>query len=247
MSFLLALILACGNAFSQQAQRPLPEGVYRPGNGVTLPKLVSHTEPEYSEEARIGRLTGTFTISFIVGEDGAVRDVRPVTSLGLGLEEKAIEAVSSWRFNPGLKDGLPVAVAMGAEMNFQLPLRHGEWALSGALFAPAEGTSRPVLMAAPYPPAFKSIVQDGSITISFDVDENGLTANLHIEESSNHALENEVISVVREWRFNRALKTDGRCRFDARWSSSKEAGMHIAKVYPRLKKGSFYGAPSLIN
>lgn len=55
---------------------PFPEGVYRPGKGVTSPEIVSHTDPEYSEEARIARLTGTVTVSFIVGEDGKVRDVR---------------------------------------------------------------------------------------------------------------------------------------------------------------------------
>jgi TonB family protein len=55
---------------------------------------------EYSEEARIARLTGTFTVSFVVAEDGTVRDARPVTSPGLGLAEEAIEAVSSWRFKP---------------------------------------------------------------------------------------------------------------------------------------------------
>ncbi|HTA70628.1 MAG TPA: energy transducer TonB [Bryobacteraceae bacterium] len=121
---------------------------------MTSPKMVTHKDPEYSEEARIARLTGTFTISFIVGEDGTVRDVDAATSLGLGLHEKAIEAVRSWRFKPGAKDGMPVAVAMDAEMNFPLMVERGEWALSRALFAPAEGTSRPVLMAAPYPPTF---------------------------------------------------------------------------------------------
>lgn len=58
----------------------------------------------------------------------------------------------------------------------------------------------------------------GSVTISFDADENGLTANLHIEESSNPALESEVIGIVRGWRFQPGLKNGApvavRCTMD---------------------------------
>jgi TonB family protein len=169
--------------------------------------MVSHTDPEYSEEARMARLTGTFTVSFIVGEDGKGRDVRAAASPGLGLGEKAIEAVSSWRFQPGLKDGTPIAVAMNAEMNFRLLLEgRGEWVLSRALFAIPEGTTRPVLTAAPYPPAYATTGPNGSVTISFDVDPKGMTSNLHIERSSNPALESEVISIVRGWRFQPGVK-----------------------------------------
>ena len=204
--FPLALIAACGSALSQQGQIPLPEGVYRPGNGVTSPQMISHTEPGYSEEARIARLTGSLTISFIVEEDGKVRDVRAATPLGLGLDEKAVEAVSSWRFKPGLKDGRPAAVAMDAEMNFLLSVKRGEWALSRALFTPAEGATRPVLMTAPYPPADTAIGPGGSVAISFDVDVTGLTTNLHIENSSQPALEIEVVSIVRGWRFQPGIQ-----------------------------------------
>ena len=185
---------------------PLPEGVYRSGKGVTSPEIASHTDPQYSEEARIARLTGTVAVSFIVGEDGKVRDARIATSPGLGLSDKAIEAVSSWRCKPGLKEGMPVAVAMDAEMNFRLSVGRGQWTLSRALFAPAEGTTRPVLIAPPYPPAYAAAGPDGSVTISFDVDQNGLTANLHIEKSSNPAPESEVISIVRAWRFQLGIR-----------------------------------------
>jgi TonB family protein len=200
--FPLALLFFCGSAFSQQqAQTPLPEGVYRPGKGVTSPERVNRADPQYSEEARIARLTGTFMVSFIVGEDGKVRDVHADASPGLGLGEKAIEAVSSWRFKPGEKDGVPVSVAMEAEMNFRLSVGRGEWSLSRALFDLPEGTTRPRLTAAPYPSTYAATSPNGSVTISFDVDPKGVTANLHIEAFSNPALESEAISIVRGWRF----------------------------------------------
>jgi TonB family protein len=97
----------------------LPEGVYRAGNGVTRPEIVSTVGAQSSEEARLANLTGTVKISLIVGEDGGVSDVRALTSLGLGLDEAAIAAVSKWHFKPGLKDAMPVSVSVNAEVGFR--------------------------------------------------------------------------------------------------------------------------------
>src|SRR5579862_5502547 len=93
-----ALILAAASAFCQQAQPPLPEGVYHAGNGVTRPTVVTKTDPEYAEEARIANMSATFMVSAIVGVDGKVRDVHVTRSVGLGMDEKAIQAVSTWQF-----------------------------------------------------------------------------------------------------------------------------------------------------
>src|ERR1700689_3689883 len=93
-----ALILACVGAFCQQVQTPLPEGVYRAGKGVTNPAVIGKTDPEYSEEARIANMSANIMVSAIVGVDGKVRDVQVTKSAGLGMDEKAIQAVSIWQF-----------------------------------------------------------------------------------------------------------------------------------------------------
>jgi len=56
----------------------------------------------------------------VIGPDGKPRDVRVQRSLGMGLDEKAIEAVRSWKFEPAKKDGQPVAVQVNVEVNFRL-------------------------------------------------------------------------------------------------------------------------------
>jgi TonB family protein len=56
----------------------------------------------------------------VVGPDGRPRDVRVSRSLGLGLDEKAMDAVRSWKFEPARKDGQPVAVQINVEVNFRL-------------------------------------------------------------------------------------------------------------------------------
>jgi TonB family protein len=77
-------------------------------------------EPEYSDEARKAKFQGTVLIDIVVDEKGNPRDFRIVRPLGLGLDEKAIEAVQKWRFRPGVKDGKPVPVFARIEVNFRL-------------------------------------------------------------------------------------------------------------------------------
>lgn len=95
-------------------------GVFRVGGGVSAPKAIYNPDPEYSEEARKAKFQGTCVLSLIVGPDGKPRDIRVARSLGLGLDEKAIEAVNMWKFEPAQKDGRPVAVAINVEVQFRL-------------------------------------------------------------------------------------------------------------------------------
>jgi TonB family protein len=96
--------------------------VYRVGNGVTPPIKVYTPEPEYSEEARKAKYSGEVTLSVIIGTDGLVRrdSIQVVHSLGLGLDEQAVKAVSQWRFKPGTLNGKPVAVQAQILVNFRL-------------------------------------------------------------------------------------------------------------------------------
>jgi TonB family protein len=95
-------------------------GAFRVGGGVSAPKAIYSPDPEYSEEARKVKHMGVVVLWLVVGPDGKPRDIRVVRTLGLGLDEKAIEAVKNWRFEPALKDGKPVAVQVNIEVNFHL-------------------------------------------------------------------------------------------------------------------------------
>jgi TonB family protein len=95
-------------------------GVYRVGGGVTAPSLLFKVEPEYSEEARKAKYQGTVQLYVEVDPSGRAQNIRVVHSLGLGLDEKAIEAVRRWKFKPGYKDGRPVTVAATIDVNFRL-------------------------------------------------------------------------------------------------------------------------------
>jgi TonB family protein len=95
-------------------------GAYKIGGGVSAPVPVFRPEPEYSEEARKAKWQGAVMLSLVVDENGVPQDIKVVRSLGLGLDQKAIEAVQKWRFKPGLKDGKAVPVTANIEVNFRL-------------------------------------------------------------------------------------------------------------------------------
>jgi len=84
------------------------------------PELLYKNEPEYSEPARKVKQQGTVILAVDVGIDGQPHNIRIVRGLGLGLDEKAIDAVTSWRFRPALSNGRPVAAPITIEVNFRL-------------------------------------------------------------------------------------------------------------------------------
>lgn len=94
--------------------------VYGVGTGVTAPVAIFKPEPAYSEEARKAKYQGSVTLWIVVSPQGTVSDVRVVKPLGMGLDEKAVEAVRTWRFKPGLRNSVPVAVRMLVEVSFRL-------------------------------------------------------------------------------------------------------------------------------
>ena len=81
---------------------------------------MAKTEPEYTQEARIAKYQGSALLAIEIGMDGSVRDIRVIRALGFGLDEKAIKAVSQWRFKPSTKNEQPVAVSAQVEVNFRL-------------------------------------------------------------------------------------------------------------------------------
>src|SRR5207253_1097235 len=95
-------------------------GVFKVGGGVSAPKVLFQPDPEYSEEARKAKYQGTCVLWLIVGPDGKPRDIKVSRNLGMGLDEKAIQAVKTWKFEPAMKDGKPVAVEISVEVEFRL-------------------------------------------------------------------------------------------------------------------------------
>jgi TonB family protein len=95
--------------------------VYKIGNGVTSPRLTKEVKPNYTDGAKQRRVEGSVELSAVVLADGTVGDEVKVTrSLDEELDQEAVKAARQWRFQPGTKDGKPVAVQVDIEMTFTL-------------------------------------------------------------------------------------------------------------------------------
>jgi protein TonB len=90
------------------------------GHRITAPQLIYKVEPEFSEDARKAKFSGMVILAIEVDAAGHPRAFRVVQSPGLGLEQKAIDAVKQWRFKPGYEDGKPVVTGATVEVNFRL-------------------------------------------------------------------------------------------------------------------------------
>ena len=95
-------------------------GPYRPGSGIEPPTVMREVKPLYTEPARRRGLQGDVLLEIVVRRDGSVGDVRIVKGLGEGLDQKAVDAVRQWKFNPARRHGTPVDVLVEVAMEFRL-------------------------------------------------------------------------------------------------------------------------------
>jgi protein TonB len=110
-----------GSGYGNGSGGNIGGGLYRVGGGVTAPVALNSVEAEFSDEARRAKYQGVCLISLIVDAQGNPQNPRVVRALGMGLDEKAIEAVKKYKFKPAMKDGkTPVPVMITVEVNFRL-------------------------------------------------------------------------------------------------------------------------------
>jgi TonB family protein len=112
--------LAVGSPIPWRREKSSGEEAYDVGHGVTAPRAIYAPDPPYDENARKAMYQGTSLLSLIIGADGQPRNIRVIRGLGKALDVKAVETVSKWKFQPGTKDGKPVAVYAVIEVRFQL-------------------------------------------------------------------------------------------------------------------------------
>jgi protein TonB len=95
-------------------------GPYRPGVGITPPSIQREVRPDYTDEGRRRAVEGDVVLEIVVGADGSVGSVKLLQGLGAGLDQRAIEAVRQWRFNPAKRYGTPVDVVVEVAVEFKL-------------------------------------------------------------------------------------------------------------------------------
>jgi TonB family protein len=120
--FLLTLVAFTPTFAQDKSADSAPPHIYRAGEGVSLPKATFSPTPEYTTEAAKKKVEGTVLLSLTVLPDGTSRDVTVTKGLGYGLDEQAVKTVSTWRFQPALResDGEAVPISITIETSFHV-------------------------------------------------------------------------------------------------------------------------------
>lgn len=110
----------CQEKMSGGLETPELGLVEKVGGRIKGPKPLYTPDPSYSDEARMAKSQGTAALIIVVDPAGQVRWVRVSRPLGMGLDEQAAAAISTWKFTPADRDGTPVAVQLHVEVDFHL-------------------------------------------------------------------------------------------------------------------------------
>jgi TonB family protein len=180
--------------------------------GVALaqpPRIVSKTEPSYTEEALRARVHSTVRVSLLINADGAPEDIRVTQGAGFGLDEKAVEAVSAWRFDPGRRQSVAVASRNTIEVTFRL-LSEAHFGQTARLnFTLPPGASRPELIAG-IMPANRDNEASASFKIALSVTADGTIAQVSVLQATSQEWADQAEREMRSWRFRPAsLKGQG--------------------------------------
>ena len=119
--------LATTGGYAQDGARPDSSSstatqvpLRRVDGSVSVPQVIHHVPPEFSEEARKEKFGGVVVVGLIVDTNGLPQQVHVLRGVGHGLDEKAVEAVRHYRFHPAMENGKPVPVQVNVEVNFQI-------------------------------------------------------------------------------------------------------------------------------
>jgi TonB family protein len=197
---------------------------------------VAKVSPDYSDEARIAELEGTVLLEGAIGEDGVAHDLTVLRPLGLGLDEKAIDAVRQWLFPPAQPNEQTGSMRSVLAVDFFFSPKLSRWHSVGVDFDTPPGASRPAFLRTAYPTGdgivpSSEIIERGKIlaaigrpataTLDFDVDERGYPVNIRALATSDSTWGSQAIAFVRDWRFTPGMK-DGMpisvpCSIDLMW------------------------------
>jgi TonB family protein len=111
---------ACRPAGDAEKMPPIQAPADPIAGSMSAPVLVKKVAPEYTEQARRARVQGTSMLYVRITPAGKATEIHILRRLGMGLDQKAIEAVKLWEFHPGMKGGHPVTVEATIEVNFKL-------------------------------------------------------------------------------------------------------------------------------
>lgn len=169
------------------------------------PRVISRAEPAYSQEASRAAVNTTIIVSLVVNENGAPQDIKVVRGAGFGLDEMAIRAIETLRFEPGTKEGKPFAASTHVELHFSVLDKNHARQTARLNFGLAPDVERPELIKGEIP-SNPDQPGDASMRIRFTVGPDGQPKNFQIFETNNQQWSDRALREMAGWRFRPAMR-----------------------------------------
>lgn len=167
------------------------------------PKVVSKSEPRYSEEARRAGVNASVVLKLTVYPNGLPGNIRVERGAGFGLDEQAVETVRTWQFEPRLKDGQPASTDAHVEVHFRLLLKDHERESVRLNFALPPGVTRPELLKGHMPPTPDQV--GDALQVDFTVNAAGKPEHLRIVKAPDQDWASRAVRQMGGWRFRPAM------------------------------------------
>jgi len=181
--------------------------------------VIKRTEPEYTEQARRAGLEGTVELRCSIGPDRQLQKIDVMRRLGLGLDEKAVDAVRKWDFRPAAFDDQTMTETIVVGVSFSLPEKKSRWHLRSMEYENEDGVTPPEIESARYPlgPGISRAALDegrilgaigrlASAKLWFEIDERGRPREFQIIRASEDMWGREAIALISQWRFHAGRK-----------------------------------------
>jgi TonB family protein len=198
----LCLLAICSPARAQGDPQ-----IYKPGNGVTAPKLLKEVKAEYPPEAMKAGVAGIVKMECVVQTDGTPSDIRVVAPLDPTVDAAAIQALKGWKFSPGQKDGQAVPVLVQVEMSFTTV--RGPRLGSTDVFRSGPGVTLPKLVhetKPSYTATARNAGVQGNVVLDCVILTDGTVGDVRVSKPLDSDLDAEAIRTVRQWKFTPGAK-----------------------------------------
>jgi len=184
-----------GRQFSSVAQNTSQPDVH--------PRVRSKVEPEYSEEARRASVNAVVTCSAVISAEGIPQNIQVTRGAGFGLDENAVRALSTWRFEPATRQGVAVADTAQIMMNFRLLVPKHDNQLASLEFNLASGASRPQMIEGKIPEN-RNDGGEEEMELALRVDANGNVQNVSVVKTTSNEWAEKAMPQMKNWRFRPA-------------------------------------------
>jgi len=199
-------------------------GLYKVGGSISPPEVLHSVNAEFSDEARRAHYQGVCLIGLIVDAQGNPQNLHVVRPLGMGLDEKAMEAIRQYKFKPAMKNRTtPVPTMITIEVDFRLYNGKGPLPESILTEAPrfdsVPANVRPPVLINYVTPKYSRYAQkqriSGECVLALTVDIHGVPRNVHVVTSLEPSLDANAIQAVKKWRYTPAITNGNETPFES--------------------------------